>query len=196
MPTMSAVCGESNALPSCFHTGTAFCPEARSSSFSLRTLAIASVSMGRLLLMARMNICGLSASDGSSCATCVNCNFRLAAVLPALSMPAVALSSTTSVSCPAFFCFSSSASSSFSPFTMPVMACMSAICFGDTTPCSAASFAFACISASSFSSSAMTDRVFCFTPSMFFATERSPARVRSFMNISSLIGSIYFYLAA
>lgn len=70
IPTAISVCHEPIDDNTCFQTGTPFCPLATSASYSLRARANSSVKIGRLFEMARKNICGPIASDGSSRAIC------------------------------------------------------------------------------------------------------------------------------
>ena len=123
MSATRAVCGESRALPNCFHTGTPFCPDAASNSFCLRTSAMASASMGRLFEMARMNICGPMASEGSSRATWANCIFRLFVLRATASVSmSIGVAATRACSC------CSSFNPAFSPLICPVNACTLAAC--------------------------------------------------------------------
>ena len=69
-PATSAVCQDNNDPATCFQTGTAFCPEAINSRFSLRTADIESAKIGKLLEIARKNVFALIASAGNSLATC------------------------------------------------------------------------------------------------------------------------------
>ena len=77
-----AVCQENIDFSTCFQTGVAFCPEAVRASYSFLAIASWSVKIGRLLEIAKKNICGPMASDGSSRAICWKLipnpsNFRL-----------------------------------------------------------------------------------------------------------------------
>ena len=187
MAAISAVCHDQHAPSSCLHTGTAFFPEAFSSSFCLRTSAMASANIGRLFAIARMNICGPIASEGSSLATWLNCIRRL-----------LVLRSTASVSmsifvAPAAACsFCSSFSPAFSPFICPVSACTLAASVVYDCPVFLAAFSWLSCSVRTCSRAAMSRRVWLSTPSTFLPTDCNPAWVRSLMNISSSTGTAIF----
>ena len=70
MPVVIAVCQEKSEDRTCFHTGVPFLPDFCSSSYSFRARANSSVKIGRLLLIARKNICGPMAKEGISRAIC------------------------------------------------------------------------------------------------------------------------------
>ena len=187
MSATRMVCHDTHAPSSCLHTGTAFFPEAASSSFCLRTSAIASASMGRLFDMARMNICGPIASEGSSLATWLNCIRRLFVLRSTVSV-------SMSMELLLVFCcsFCSSFSPAFSPLICPVSACTFAASVVYDCPAFLAASSWEICSARTRSSAAISRRVWLSASSTLLPTDRSPAWVRSLMNISSSTGSAIF----
>ncbi len=178
-----AVCHENSEESTCFHTGVAFFPASVSASYSLRADARASVNMGMLLEMARKNIWGPIASEGSSRAIC--CML----ILTLLSFGA-GLSFTRGVEPVFFFCSSSPCNSVFSCLTTPCSAWMSAIWASVFVPAAMACLNRSCRVASSCSSCAMTSLANWPILPRLPSTERNPFSVLSSSSISSLTGSI------
>ena len=70
IPVVRPVCHEKSDLRICFQTGTAFCPDLTSMSYSSRARCTLSAKIGRLFDIAKKNIWGPMANDGISRAIC------------------------------------------------------------------------------------------------------------------------------
>ena len=181
------VCHEKRDESTCFHTGVAFWPAAVSLSYSFLALPTASVNIGMLLDIARKNICGPMASDGSSRAICAMLIFTLFS-FGAGSLP------MTGVSPARFLAASYSLSCSFNPPMVPFSAWMSAISLSPASPCF---WRFLYSFSKSFSSSFRCPIIRLVKASMLAtlpSTDLMPASVLSSRNISSLMGFISVFL--
>ena len=187
MAVAMKVCHEKRDESTCFHTGVAFWPAAVSLSYSFLALPTASVNIGMLLDIARKNICGPMASDGSSRAICAMLIFTLFS-FGAGSLP------MTGVSPARFLAASYSLSCSFNPPMAPFSAWMSAISLSPASPCS---WRFLYSFSRSFSSSFRCPIIRLVKASMLAtlpSTDLMPASVLSSRNISSLMGFISVFL--
>ena len=191
MAATSAVCQEKSEPASCFHTGTPFCPDFISCSFCIRTSRIASASIGRLLEIARINICGPIASDGSSRATCWNWSLRLFVFLVMSSTPAVVSRVKIGVEPIFFLSRSRLLNSIFNVVITPCSAWISATCASVFTPADIACLSSFCISTSSFCNWSMIILAYWPILPRLPSTDRIPLSVLSSSSISSLTGSIY-----
>ena len=101
----SAVCHDSSDFITCRHTGVADFPAAVSNWYSLRACASASVKIGRLLDMARKNICGPMASEGSSrTICCMDIPSMLNCVRPAMPNRCMEACAASSFCCSSDIC--------------------------------------------------------------------------------------------